>query len=47
MPATQLYKADKYWIKNAVSLLNPIVSDASNLTVIKSEAAAQHTKAKK
>lgn len=47
MPATQPYKADKYGIKDAVNLLNFIVSDATKLVVIKDEAAAQHREARK
>lgn len=35
------------WANNAVNLLNPIVSDAPKLAVIKSEVAAQHAEARK
>lgn len=41
MPASQLYKFDRYGVKNGVNLLNP------KLAVIKSEVATQHTQARK
>lgn len=36
VPVIQPYKDDKNGIKNAVNLLNPIVSDAPKVAVIKS-----------